>query len=166
VVFSFAHNVYAARVSDEVLQIDSDNLIGTHEGGSVKFYGNTIIRFKDHIIYTDQVIIDFIYVNKVKKIQKAVIPNAIILVNKYYCNDTVVSVGVYARREPFSTTKARLKGRATKLANFKSNDYIMIADQAQYSRDTKTLEIKGNVKLQKDNNLIIVDELILHTGII
>jgi lipopolysaccharide export system protein LptA len=42
----------------------------------------------------------------------------------------------------------------------------MIADQAQYSRDTKTLEIKGNVKLQKDNNLIIVDELILHTGII
>lgn len=127
--FSFVGNIYATKVvSDEVLQISSDNLVGTQKGSTVKFHGNTIVRFKQYTLYTNQIIINFTHANGSKKIQTAEMPDAITLIDRNNSGD------------------------------------MMIADSARYSRDTKTLKIKGNIKLQKGNNLIILKELILHTS--
>jgi lipopolysaccharide export system protein LptA len=127
--FSFVGNIYATKiVSDEVLQISSDNLVGIQKGSTVKFSGNTIVRFKQYTLYTNRIIINFTHINGSKKIQTAVMPDAITLVDEKNLGD------------------------------------IMIADSARYSRDAKTLKIKGNIRLQKGNNLIILKELILHTG--
>ncbi len=125
--FSFYSTVYATKIaSDKAMQIVADNLVAIRNGESVRFYGNTVIRFREYILYTHEVIINFTYKDGIKKIQKAVIPNAITLIDKNNRKD------------------------------------IMIADQAHYSIDTKTLEIKGNVRLQKGNSLIILNELVLH----
>jgi lipopolysaccharide export system protein LptA len=114
-----------ASCSDDMLSVKADNLEAWDEGKKIRFYGNVLISFRDYVITTSEAIVSFIRVGNQKRINTALIPKPLKVINK-------------------------------------SNiDEIILGDKAEYNLDSKTLIITDNVKVQKNNSLVVVNKLIL-----
>jgi hypothetical protein len=48
------------------------------------------------------------------------------------------------------------------LINHQNSNDVIVGDSAIYSRVSRTLEIHGNVKIQKNNDLLVVNKLVLN----
>ncbi len=125
-VFKLGFIAQAAEIKDQSISVKADNLETLQEGEKVKFYGNVLIYFKDYLLKSDAVTIYFVNIDGQRKIDKAVIPTHMQLINHQNSND------------------------------------IIVGDSAVYSRSSRTLEIHGNVKIQKNNDLLVVNKLVLN----
>jgi len=125
-VFSFSVPKAAEKVSDGNVSIHSDSMETVNSDEMLEFNSNVIVYFKQYIIHTDKVVINFIVIDGQKKIASAIMPYPIKLISKENSND------------------------------------VIVADQAEYCLESKTIKMNENVKIKKGDNLVVVEHFTLH----